>query len=178
MKRRCFFVIGPESSGNRLLAEVLVASGCWGDYTCQQRFDNEEPPLNRDIVVLRSLPHANEWNVIQPTLKRLSQFNVTLLITARDWLATSFSQVRQGHVRSTREALNNIRKAYRTIFGEVNEHLLGFRIINYELLTKTPKSMLLLQSSMGLRQVELHLELRDENAKHYGWLEPTAVSPI
>lgn len=58
--KRAVMVIGPESSGTRVVASILVAAGCAGESTHEQRFD-WWPPTEDLIVWRRSLPHRNEW---------------------------------------------------------------------------------------------------------------------
>lgn len=65
--KKLFFVIGPESSGNRLLTRILCNSGCFGDFEHYQRLDefiNGKQFLkeiigdNETIVFRRSVPHG------------------------------------------------------------------------------------------------------------------------
>jgi len=66
-----FLVVGGESTGTRLVTEVLIALGCHGDSGHKQRLDTdidkgEDIPM--PFVWRRSMPHQKKFVSIQHEL--------------------------------------------------------------------------------------------------------------
>ena len=53
-----FLVIGPESSGTRMLAQAFISSGCFGDAGHSQRLDRDISVGKTPKVLRSSLPHG------------------------------------------------------------------------------------------------------------------------
>lgn len=111
MERRkiVYFVLGPESTGTRLAARILIAGGAAGDDGHEQRFD--QAPFEGDRVVLRrSLPHRHEWVRPEALVERaLAEGYLPFFVgTTRERKATIASQLRIGHVRTAEQAEANI----------------------------------------------------------------------
>lgn len=77
--KRLFFVVGPESSGNRLVTRILCNSGCFGDFDHYQRLDefiNDKQSLkeiigdSETIVFRRSVPHGGVFPNIKLIIKK------------------------------------------------------------------------------------------------------------
>ncbi|MFW6047241.1 MAG: hypothetical protein ACOCP4_05595 [Candidatus Woesearchaeota archaeon] len=97
------FVIGPESSGTRLMTKLFIKLGYEGEDTHKQKLDsiklNESLDSSKDIVFRRSIPHGG----IIPNIIALHEyfksqkFDIYTIITHRDFLANTFSKVANKH---------------------------------------------------------------------------------
>lgn len=172
MEKRFFFVLGPESSGTRMMTEILVRAGCFGDYGHKQRLDGDLSAiesLSMDVVFRRSLPYAGRWPNLHKIWRvaRRCGYRVYVVVMSRDWNAMAQSQVRVGHTSTVDEALRNIRRAYREIFRFVDK-VIGWNyiLVNYEAMQRD-----------GYRRWVLHalnlsmytpFQFVNGNAKYYG----------
>lgn len=174
--KKAFFVIGPESSGTRLMTSILVEDcGVYGEYSHYQlKFEDKEtlaPKFNtheeQHVAFRRSLPHARLWPNLYETIRIIqdAKYVVTMLILHRDWNAMIQSQVKNGHVGSSSEARFNIKRAYREIFTAINGIGLDYINIVYECL-KTIGYVKWLSSELELPFVE-KIQVTDENKKYY-----------
>jgi hypothetical protein len=173
-QKRAFFIIGPESSGTRLLTHILIDAGCYGNDGHYQSMDGrgyrgefyDRPPR---IVFRRSVPHAGLWPPIQKLIERMRQagYEVTVLVTVRDLTATARSQVLRNHEASTLKAHDNIDRAYRWIFDEVTRaHPAGLHVVPYEAGILHIEAVDALLQHLGL-DCTASIHLTDENGKHY-----------
>lgn len=102
---RAIIVVGPESSGTKLITELFVKAGCLGDYTHEQRFDKKfENNIdtdwpNQDIVFRRSIPHAKVWNKPIDLIQRFKNigYNPLLVVTFREFIPNAFSKINNNH---------------------------------------------------------------------------------
>ena len=160
---KAYLILGPESSGTRMMTEVLLAAGCTGDAGHEQRFDNTWPDGESPIVWRRSIPHAGEWPSIDRMIHHLRQsdYEVYAVVTMRDWSAMARSQVE--HWNHTFEsAIENIRTAYPYIFSALLKFRVPYIMTSYESLKEWgPQADLFL--SIGLEAPDF--EVRDENRK-------------
>ncbi len=131
--RRAFFVIGPESSGTRMMAESLISAGVYGDHDHVQRLDNLDFYDRPDIIVFRrSIPHAGVWPPIN-TLHRMmtvARYTVHTFIMWRKEEFTILSQIKRKHVTNKKQAKKNIKKAVKLI-GEFS-HGKECEVVGYE----------------------------------------------
>ena len=180
MTKRCFLVVGPEGSGNRLLTGILVRAGCHGAATAHHawRLNEALPTDETPVAVIRSFPHGGEWPdlpVILATLRH-SGFLVTVLVTCRDWSAGRPGRMERGHLGddATQQA------AYRRIFAGLGTT--PFRLVSYESLVLHPeRAVAHLLADIGLsaeRAGDIVVEGRagqiiDHNAVRYG----VAIAP-
>lgn len=174
---RLFFVLGPESSGTRLVTQCLINSGCRGDYGHEQRMDStkDRGRLFHDcvspLVLRRSVPHNHDWLTDFTRCVAESEeygYNVRILVTHRDLTCTARSQVRVGHVDSVEDAERNIRKAYCRIWLELGLYDFPVYIVTYESLVTWPRTTQIeLRRWCGLELDGEFVEVRDENSKHF-----------
>jgi hypothetical protein len=173
--KRAFLVLGPESSGTRLLTSLLIAGGCAGDATHFQPFDNRDFGNADPIVWRRSYP----WSIRRlwpdlgaDLLPRLERGGFTVqraVVTMRDWYALAKSQVRHNHVSTESAALENIATAYREIFRQLHEHKIAARTVAYEAVTGfQERAVRPLLRELGLNREATLPPIRDESTKYYG----------
>lgn len=69
---KCFFVCGPESSGNKMIAKILIDNGVFGDADPIQRLDNgfQVAPKDKDVVIIRSFPHGSRDSMVRGFAER------------------------------------------------------------------------------------------------------------
>lgn len=163
---RGYLVLGPESSGTKLLTKLLIGAGCAGDDGDVQRWDTQ--PFEGNLVVWRrSVPHGGEWPDLAKCIRRMESqgYEVRILVTSRNWHAVMNSQVKTGHVQRPAQAVENIRGAYRCIFGAILYSMVQFEIVNYESLIRPGSGTVpRLMESLGLR-LDAPTYLYDGNKK-------------
>ena len=143
--RRAYFVMGPESSGTRVMMRLLLAAGCWGDADHPQRLDNLKFVTAPDrIVFRRSVPHAMEWPPIAEIVGKMQAagYGVTAVVTTREWNAMMKSQVRAGHVPNLPQAMSHLQLAHKHIFTQLAETTAAYVMTSYEALVQRPNEFL------------------------------------
>lgn len=168
---RAFFVIGPESSGTRLMTRLLIAADCQGDDGHEQRWDREAPK-GEMIVWRRSFPHGGEWPKIEELAGSLigQGYQVMFLVMSRDWHAMSDSQIQAGHVPGMETALKHIRDAYSRIFAFLTITGYPFEIVNYETLIRPGgEAVFCLMNRLELT-IGRSVDIYDGNAKYYKYV--------
>ena len=166
--RRAYLVLGPESSGTRLMTRILIAGGCTGDDGHAQRWDAKLPEGVSPIVWRRSVPHGGYWPDVERCIAALKVrgYQVTVVVTMRDWWAVIRSQVAVGHVESEEQALTNLRNAYRLIFSGLLAHPVDYVVVGYEGLAQRSETVLAwLSKRLGLARVA-DVVIYNGNAKH------------
>jgi hypothetical protein len=118
---QAFVVVGPESSGNRFMVRLLVASGCQDNDTKDK------------LAFHRSFPHGKNWPDLNTIIKdlRTANYNPKLLIMVREGYANGLSQISQNHVRNIQDAEKHYKDAYRSIFRSVVEMDADFLVVPY-----------------------------------------------
>lgn len=169
--RRLILVLGPESSGTRVVTRMCVEAGCIGDWGHKQRWDKEDPEDGIDLLVYRqSFPHGGETPDVSEICSRFFKlgYGVRPVVIMRDWRSTVQSQVAAGHSKSEAEAEWKIRRALLDIFvGLRRAGMDDYRLVTYESL----------ESSATRADLARHLCLSSErfasflfenaNTKHY-----------
>lgn len=165
--KRCFLIVGAESSGNRLLGKLLVNAGCFGDDRMDGPFSQRLPCDEALAVVIRSYPHGDEWPDIVAiyTELRAKGYQVMVLVAIRDWHCTLQSQIHSQH-HPKELALANIRRAYGEIFTGLATINCWHTVISYEALVSTPQAQTVLLHRLGLEGEPI--ETYNGNDKHYG----------
>ena len=144
----CVITIGPESSGNRLVQNLLVKSGLKGTTGYEQPFLQDfdlDLPEASDVVVgvawLRSIPHATNWyiNLHKMVYDAIDKgYCIGVIITERDPLFAIESR-RKRWGDSQIKALHNIIKG-RTILYRLLDPLINqvdfTTIVSYESLVE------------------------------------------
>ncbi len=180
--KKAYLVLGPESSGTRLITRLLIDAGCFGDGDHEQRLDKqddeskellEEAALPHDetpVVWRRSYPHAERWVDISRAVGQLRErgYAVSAVLTTRDWFPMIQSQ-RNGHPHVLNEeiGLRNVRQAYRTIFRYLPEDV-PFVMASYESIVRyRRRAVRKLLEMLQLLPPRLVHSIEDGNAKWY-----------
>ncbi len=111
---KAFLVMGPESSGTRMLTGSLIMAGAYGQDTHQQDLDDLRFEDRDDIIVLRrSIPHANKKPDLAGiyTLMSNAGYKVFPIYISRLDEYTAKSQILNGHSEVPSEAYQKIREA-------------------------------------------------------------------
>ena len=116
--KQAVFIVGPESSGTKMLAEAFVRLGYFGDFGFEQRLDDlvfTDGPSK--IVLRRSLPHGPLWPGIPAIVDAMTaaKYVVRPVVIFRDKDCCRRSQVAT-HLHSPEESGRNIRHALETAF--------------------------------------------------------------
>lgn len=166
MTKHAILVLGPESSGCRLVARLLTQAGYVGDGAHHQRWDSGLPSNEPQIVWLRSVPHAKEWPNIQELAEQLRSvgYTVSAVVTTRHWPAMIPSQVASGHVPDAATARANLMRAYPHIFVGLQAADVPFVVSTYEALLM-PNGVAELYQLLGLLPPAAHERVRNENDK-------------
>jgi len=112
--KTAYFVLGPESSGTRMLAQAFVGAGCFGDGGHQQRMDDLDFPGRPDTIVFRqSLPHGDGWPDCTRIIGSMASagYAVQPVLIVRDKDHTVRSQRARGHAFFSRRARRRIADA-------------------------------------------------------------------
>lgn len=172
-----YVVVGPESSGNRLLAAILIRAGCYGLASTIQPGDDGLPLHGQSpAVIVRSYPHGNKWpelrNIV-PELRRRG-YTTRVLIVVRDSYCVEQSQL-SNHHRTLEEIRFNVRSAFHLIFGQLADLTTDWRLVSLESLFR-PEAVGRLLDAIGLPPVmegplvvegHEYAGVEDPNAKHY-----------
>ncbi len=105
MPNKAVFVIGPESSGTRLITRLFVEIGFYGDTGHDQELDKLIKRTNgffwpnKDIVFRRSVPHAQKWPDIPSIYTKLYDlgYDTKLVITIREHYPICASKYKNNH---------------------------------------------------------------------------------
>ena len=166
---RAYVVVGPESSGTRLVTRILIKAGCVGDSGHWQAFDEELPIGILHIVWRRSILHGGIWPDMVALIAQLREagYTVTVIVTFREWYANAMSQVACRYSASASETYERLPQIYRHIFGALIETNVPFETISYESLVLHPiDTQRELLKRLGLN-TECRINITDGNAKHY-----------
>jgi hypothetical protein len=110
-KRRAFYVIGPESSGTRMLAKAFIRSGVFGDASHTQRMDFLDFAGRPDEIMFRnSIPHAHVMMPIADITKKMEAcgYEVVHVLIDRDDKYLLLSKVKRGHRPDIEVAKENL----------------------------------------------------------------------
>jgi hypothetical protein len=164
--RRGFLLVGPESSGTKLTAELLRRAGCRSVEIVGGDDGQDLPVDGHPPLVRRSFPHGPHWFTVRQLVALLGAEDVQVVITTRDWFTMIDSQVGRGLAADRDTAFANIRRAYRDIFAGVAELGLLYVLSSYEALTAQPRYAERLLQTLGLPLAAV--EVYEANAKWYG----------
>ena len=150
--KRAFLVLGAESSGTRMVISMFISAGCFGDFGHEQRIDSGVPDDEPCIVWRRSVPHRNEIPNIHRMILELERkdYEVTAVVTHRDWYAMAKSQVNAPHAANGEIAIKQAKEAYRHIFDSIID--IDYVMVNYEMFQLQPESVNSFLYMLGLEK--------------------------
>lgn len=118
--KEAILIVGPESSGTRMLTEAFVRLGYFGDFGHSQRLDDMRFVGNPDRIVLRrSMPHDAEWPNLAEIIRRMqdASYYVRPVLIWRDKDCCRLSQA-ANHNHAHETSSSNIPEAIERMFAE------------------------------------------------------------
>jgi len=160
-----YFVIGPESSGTKLVTKLLMNAGCFGADGHQQPIDDaigNDEYMDRllagedKIVIRRSWPHGVDHK--EPDVKGIFEalesrgYEVKFVVTMRSWPTMIESQVdAEQHAKTRWAAYENIVEATTKIFYWIKRLKAPFLIVSYgDLLRNKTVTLHWMLNALGL----------------------------
>lgn len=179
--KQAFVVVGPESSGNKVMTALLVRAGCVGtaDDEHLNLWDRIEPATEKQVALMYSYPHGSEWPDLRNIYWRLTNkgYLTWILIMVRDHFCVMRSQVER-RLKPAPIAEANYQRAYREIFKQIESGDMPYIMVPYESILMEPmKALQRLFEMLNLPTDNLGGEfvvnsksqqtIRNENEKHY-----------
>jgi LPS sulfotransferase NodH len=163
-----YLVIGPESSGTRMMTKILLKAGCSGSGEYSQPWDSGAFKGPK-VVWRRSAPHGGKWVSSKQMINRCIAEGYTpkLIIMNRDWIAVSSSQVAHNHSGNLTQALGKIRRAYKEIYQDLLSTRDEFIVVSYESLVSRPKQVLQYISTFTKLDIDTNYKVKDGNEKWF-----------
>ena len=166
-----YIVAGPESSGNRLVAAILVRSGCRGEGSTNQpkSVDELQPDDGTPYVIIA---HHNLMRWIDAL--RSMDYRVHVVVVIREPVATIGSQVARGHIADPQRAYMVRSQTIARTFEDTTKSGVATHVVTYEGLCESALKQWL--PLIGLEYASGPLDLRgqdspdwitNENEKHY-----------
>jgi len=168
-----FIVLGPESSGNRLIQNLLVKAGCYGGagykLPFNQKLDYNIPYPDKPVSWLRSVPHEGNWEPnITAMASQLSNKGYTpyLVVVHRAIWCTASSLIDHygGHIEYD-EAMERTVKAWRYIAGVMDSFSGPITISSYDEIIRSKYGKNAFLNLLGLDSVDY--PVKQCNTKHY-----------
>lgn len=170
---KAVLVTGPEASGTKLMAQILLAHGFYGNGGHSQRLDAAGAIARAPIpfMLRRSMPHGGHW---PPLLEILAEMDARageatgVIVTVREYRALIGAQLRAHHVSTEAEAEAHIRRAWQEIAAVVASER-PVLVLPYEALVLHPKAV---QSAVSrwatnITVLDTYIAIRDEDSKYY-----------
>lgn len=166
---KAYLVLGPESSGTRMMTDIMIAAGCDGTSGHSQIWD-AKPPDGNVIVWRRSIPHSGVWPDIARMVELLRGVGYTVMavVMQRDWHTMTQSQIRDAqHAPDRDTALINIARAYVHIFDNITRARVPFVLAGYGDIVRNEGSVRALLRLLELPDNITMPELYDGDGKYY-----------
>lgn len=169
LEKRAFLVLGPESSGTKMLTRSIMLAGAYGQDTHVQKMDDlnfgDRPPL---IVFRRSIPHASKTPNIKKIYDLISKagYKVTPIFIRRNDSCTANSQIRNGYVNNIQDALINMEYADNVVlsaFGKIGVQVIR---VKYEPFVTNPEIREKFFNILGLEE-PVSMTYYNANEKYY-----------
>lgn len=174
---KAFVVIGPESSGTRIVTRLFCAVGCLGGYEHVQPLDcfiengGDFPYVKgRDIVFRRSVPHANQVPDICRIQDKFERegFDVYWIIVIRDWYCTIASAAEHKHKCSNEKAANQLPQEWAYIGMNLGNMKRFYFLLSSQMMLSPERALIGLERYTKL-EFSLYTDLvRDADVKHFG----------
>jgi hypothetical protein len=178
---KAFLVVGPESSGTRMLTDALIKAGAFGHSGHVQEMDNLDFSGRPDLIVLRrSVPHGDQWPDLGEIIRSMTKagYTVSPIVTYRDKDFCVQSQLRvarqvaaeQGRPNLVKEA--TLRAFYYLAHRHIFQHVAAAGVLpvvcDYAAFVNDVNFRALFFEQLGLPCPEL--ELFDANLKYHDLL--------
>ena len=143
---KAYLVVCPESSGNRMISELLESVGC---KLIDGRY-NVVPLAKEDIVLTMSMPSNSHWyNVFDVTnMLKEKNYDVTVIVGVREWFGTLASQVKRGRVPDIKASISSTQEAYKRIFGTMGYN--DFIVVSFDRMIDEPNYKTRVLEHLGL----------------------------
>jgi len=166
-RRKCVFVLGPESSGSTLIARIISANLNQHDFA-EYNGVNFNAAHFRHRVCHRSLPSANpnvpDWPDIDEWLPKVKDFQTYFVLCTRDINISERSRLVRGFSQSRQKLQDDSQRAKRIIIDIMGREL-DYYLWSYETFMYLGKDYLrLLNRFLGIED-DFMPELRDGNQK-------------
>ncbi|MFJ9368818.1 hypothetical protein ACIRRA_30945 [Nocardia sp. NPDC101769] len=165
--RTAYLVLGPESSGTRMLTRAFVAAGCFGDGGHVQRLDCLDFRGYPDRIVFRqSLPHGDGWPDCPRIVGSMTSagYAVQPVLILRDKDHTVRSQRARKHAFSRRQARRRITDALDFAYRQLAEVDHTPLVVLYEPFVRYEAVRRTFFEQLGLECPTM--EFFDANARH------------
>lgn len=176
--KTAYFILGPESSGTRMVTQAFCLLGMDGDFGHEQRLDDLEFSSAPDkIVFRRSFPHGDGWPDVPDIVGRLRAegYEVVPIVIIRDLIANMDSQVRNGHADSHRIAHDSISHAYQCIYTGLQIVGMYPAVVCFEPFTRDASVREAFFESLGLEAPE-DMVFLDATARYRTTQDPVVLS--
>jgi hypothetical protein len=191
MRKKAYFIVGPESAGNRMMTQALCTAKDFGEGGVNfgtyewtpfwvQKVGNElkvEDILNSlenapdEIVLVMSVPRKGwpnkEWipvGKIHESMRRAG-YNVYPILMSRFWKYAARSQVDRKHVPDYETAKKYVRNAYRYILDEFELHHIRYFVVEYEDFVTQPEYRKVVMNMLGING-EPQMDFFNANLKY------------
>ena len=170
--KKAFIITGAQSSGNHLMTDILVSSGCVGTVDSDQPFWDDVDNGKDNVVWRGSMPKGGiGWWNIERMIYRLSNigYKVFIIVMHRDITAMAMSQVKKyKNISSFNDAHYEIIQAYNRIYHflrrSCNENIIP---VSYESLVYQKEDTLKgLSNILGI-ELNHNVNITNENRKWY-----------
>ncbi len=173
---KAFLVVGPESSGTRMVTDALIRAGAFGQSGHLQEMDKLDFSGRPELIVFRrSVPHGNLWPDLSRIVRSMTDagYVVSPIVTYRDKDFCVKSQLRVGHQETEAGARTNFYWAYKHIFKHLSACELFPVVCHYASFVNSPEFRRLFFRQLGVPCPEL--ELYDANLQYPEVLSNTGV---
>ena len=167
--KRAILVLGPESSGTRLVTRMLVEAGCKGNADHYQWFDDHEFE-GSPVVWRRSFPHGKRWPDLARMQGRLAEagYSTSAIVVVREHHSNVQSSVYRGRTPDRLLASVTVQQGFLRLFRELDRTGMPFVVLTYEAICAGPEQMQeWLSEAFGLPGVS-RVEVEDGNRKWRG----------
>ncbi len=170
-ERPLILIWGPESTGTRLIKEILILNGYLGNEGHKETWGNK--PEEYHLPPAGSLPQIPVWRFSYPMGNYSPNpksdaivdfilehgYSPKVIVTFRDMLPQSISAL---YKRGSRRHV--VPACYSSIFSTISRHKLDFWVLSYESLIQNKLPVL---QAIPFIEVSKLPELKDGNAKYY-----------
>lgn len=172
MQKKAFLVVGPESSGTKLLTQLFIEVGYIGSSGDNQFFDGHDhntlSKYTENIVWRSSLPHGKAWIDIKERKIKCEKagFKVYVIGIAREMSSTIQSQLKIRHTSSLEEAFINYTAAF-VIIAKVMDYFITYEdlVVDYKSAMKRMFSFLNIKGC-DEKINELNISIYNANDKY------------